>query len=106
MTDELRSILGEELFKELSALSEKISDDDLQKVDVLTDEQVDRIANTVFMVQVPIGGTYALELMSALVHAHETDCDNCWTEMNWFTISFIASLMTTILDDIQGIGDE
>jgi len=106
MNDELRDILGNELFEELSDLSKNISENDIENVDVLTEEQVEKIANTVFMVQVPMAGTFALELLASLIHAHETGCETCWAEMNWFTISFIGSLVTTMLEDIKGMDDE
>lgn len=102
MNDELRNILGDELFDELSEMSKNISENSIYDAEVLSEAEIAKIVDTVYMVQVPMGGTFALELMAALLHAHETDCESCWAEMNLFTISFIATMITTMLDDVKG----
>ncbi len=106
MNDDLRNILGDELFDELSELSKNLPENDLNRFDVLSEEQLDEIANTIFMVQAPMSGTFALQLIASLIHAHETGCETCWAEINMFTISFIGSIVSTMMEDLEDYYDE
>ena len=106
MNDDLRNILGDELFDELSELSKNIPENDLNRFDILSEEQLDEIANTIFMVQAPMSGSFALQLIASLIHAHEADCETCWAEINMFTISFIGSIVSTMMEDLEDDYDE
>jgi hypothetical protein len=106
MNDDLRNVLGDELFDELSELSKNISENDLNRFDILSEDQLEELANTVFMVEVPMSGSFALQLIASLIHAHESDCETCWAEINMFTISLIGSIISTMMEDLENGTDE
>lgn len=106
MNDELRNILGPELFDELSELSKDLPATDFDRFDVLSEDQIEEIANTTFMVQTPMSGSFILQMIASLMHAHETDCETCWAELNMFTINFVGTMIHTMMDDMQGFEDE
>jgi len=106
MNDELRDILGEELFNELSSLSDEFEDPELSSiislVEKITGKHIEEIENSIFSMQIPISGVFALELFSSLVHAYDTGCEICAAKVNLFAVSMIGTMIITIIDDVQG----
>ena len=95
--DELKDVLGEELFEELSrhTATKQFAD--------LTDEQFDQIVDYDYHIVMPISGEYAVGLIGALFHSTDYGCGECQEMIDNFTGHLIASIWTTIAD-VHGIG--
>lgn len=95
-SDELKNVLGEELYEELSrhTATKQFGD--------LTDEQFDQIIDYDYHIVMPISGTYAVGLIGALFHSSDYECDDCEQMIENFTGHLIASIWNTIVD-VHGI---
>ena len=94
--DELKDVLGDELYEELSrhTATKHFAD--------LTEEQFDLILDYDYHIVMPISGEYAVGLIGALFHSTDYDCDDCILMIDNFTGHLIASIWNTIID-VHGI---
>lgn len=89
VNDELRNILGDRMFEELSTLGDEFEEHRLDGIPV---DAMDVIADMRLNATVSMSGTEALTLVAAFVHLLETGCDGCRTHVEDFTMSFITTL--------------
>jgi hypothetical protein len=98
MTDyenEFKAVLGP-LFDELSELTPA----SLTLDKMLTDLEKSKIRESMYMVQIPFSGSFALELAAALDHT-VCGCLNCAEYLSDFATRFIVSLWDTILMSME-----
>ncbi len=95
-SDELKNVLGKELYEELSrhTATKQFGD--------LTDEQFDQVIDYDYHIVMPVSGEYAIGLIGALFHSTDHECDDCQEMIDDFTASLIASIWNTIID-VHGI---
>lgn len=104
MNDELRNILGDELFAELTELGEEINADmEVGVFKSLTSEQIELLKEQILWVEMPLPGDLALGMVSALIHATRTGCARCEDELATFTSEVIAHIWFALL---ASIGDD
>lgn len=94
--DELKDVLGEELYEELSRHTAT------QQFGDLTEEQFAAILEYDYHIVIPISGSYAVGLIGALFHSTDYDCTECEDMIGNFTDHLIVSIWNTIAD-VHGI---
>ena len=94
--DDLKNVLGKELYEELSrhTATKHFAD--------LTEEQFDLILDFDYHIVMPVSGEYAVGLIGALFHSTDYDCDDCTEMIDNFTGNLIASIWNTIIE-VHGI---
>lgn len=90
--DELKNVLGAELYEELSRHTAT------QQFGDLTEEQFAQIIDYDYHIVVPISGEYAVSLIGALFHSTDYDCPDCEDVIGNFTDHLIVSIWNTIAD--------
>lgn len=93
--DELKNILGEELFEELSRHT-------ALQFGNFTEEQFALIIDYDYRIVMPVSGEYAVGLIGALFHSSDYDCVECQEMIDNFAGHLIASIWNTIID-VHGI---
>lgn len=97
--DNLRDILGDELFDELQQLSPEDVELEMNLLGEieLPQELLDIIADTEYRITIPIQGSTLLDAVSALMHAAEEDCQNCLKFATELSIRIIAQLWISVM---------
>lgn len=90
--DELKNVLGAELYEELSRHTAT------QQFGDLTEEQFATIIEYDYHIVVPMSGSYAVGLIGALFHSTDQDCTDCEDMIGNFTDHLIVSIWNTIAD--------
>lgn len=102
MSDELRDILGDSTFEELSNITDKVEfEQQIERIRDLTPEDVETITDQVFLLSVPVTGEYALGLIDSMIHAYETDCQSCNAQLAAFVSDFVSSLWMAVLGSME-----
>jgi hypothetical protein len=96
---EFKAVLGP-LFEELSALTPSTMNMDT----ILTSAEKKKISESMYAVQMPISGSFALELASAMDDLAE-GCELCSEYMIEFAARFVYGLWDTIMMQME-IEDE
>lgn len=100
--DDLRRVLGEELFNELDAL--EIPDYlDFKPFD---EKRLMEIASTEYQITIAFPGEQALDLVAALVHAAETGCKECEALLIKFAGQAIGTMWVGILQSENLLDEE
>ncbi len=92
---EFQAVLGP-LFDELSALTPATMDMNT----ILTSAEKKKIGASMYMVQMPISGSYALELAQAMDGLAE-GCESCAEGMIEFAARFVYGLWDTIMTQME-----
>ena len=101
--DELRNILGADVYEEL----EQFSKDEIPVIQrLLPPTLVQEISNKVYAFPLSFEGESALELMSGLIHAAETGCIDCETKILKFAGGVIGAMWVAILEEQQMLDNE
>jgi len=90
--DDLRDILGEELFNELDSLDRHGLD-----IGPVDENKLMEIATKEYMVAMPFKGEQALDLVAALFHAAENGCKDCEGYITKFSGQIIGAMWLEIL---------
>ena len=101
--DELKDILGAEVYEELEQFSRK-EIPILQKL--LGPASVEEIAQNVYVFPFSFQGETALELMGNLIHAAEEGCVDCENKVMRFAGSMIGAMWVTILEEQEMLKQE
>lgn len=90
--DDLKNILGEELFNELDSL-------DRHQLDIgpVDENKLMEIAAKEYLVAIPFKGDLALDLVAALFHAAEDNCKDCEGYITKFSGQIIGEMWVEIL---------
>jgi len=101
--DDLRNILGEELFNELDSLDD--FEIDLKPVN---EKKLEHISQSEYKMSVVFKGEQALDLVSALFHAAEEGCKECESFLAQFSGQVISSMWIEIIrsEELMGESDE
>ncbi len=97
--NEFEAVLGP-LFDELSALTPAT----MNMNNILTEAEKQKIGSSMYMVQMPISGAYALELAHAMDDLAD-GCEVCAEYMLGFAARFVYGLWDTIMTQME-IEDE
>lgn len=89
--DDLKDILGEELFNELNSL------DPHENFPEIDEAKLMEIASKGYQAVIEFGGEQALDLIAALFHAADEKCEDCKDHITRFSGSIIGSMWVAIL---------
>jgi hypothetical protein len=89
--DDLKNILGEELFDELNSLDPH---DGFPEID---EAKLIEISLKGYQATIEFGGEQALDLVAALFHAADEKCEECKDHITRFSGSVIGSMWMAIL---------
>lgn len=95
--DDLKNILGEEIFNELDSLDRHEMDFEFVDENVLNE-----IASKEYMAAIPFRGEEALDLVAALFHAAEEGCKECESYITKFSGQVIGGMWIEILK-VEGL---
>lgn len=98
--DDLKNILGEELFNELDQL-----DIDIPDFTPLDENKLIEIASTEYMMGMAFKGEQALDLVAALYHAAEENCKDCEGYITKFSGHIIGEMWIEILKTENLLGE-
>ena len=101
--DELRNILGADVYDELEQFSQS-EIPLLQKL--ISPSSVEDIAQNVYVFPFSFEGETALDLMGNLIHAAEQGCVNCENKVMRFAGSMIGAMWVTMLEEQEMIRQE
>jgi hypothetical protein len=106
MDDEMRRVLGAELFTELAELGGLFDHQECEAFEELSEIEMAAICDKDYVIALPFTGEAVLKLVSALHHASEADCDDCQQQLASFTGSFLGAMWTAVMLDLEQEDDD
>ena len=102
--DEIREIIGHELFDELTVESQFTeAEHTFRNLDEETEEH---ISKTSYHIVAPVDGDLVLTCVSALFHFVDEGCESCEEYLIGFAATFIGQMWSMVMESagIQGFG--
>lgn len=94
--DELREILGEATFQDLSDLAaDMINNPDCQLE--LDDEMFERMESRIYHIVIPMRGELIMDLAAKLMHS-STECEDCADDLAKFTAFVITTIWNAMIE--------
>jgi len=99
--DDLKAILGEELFNELDSFNPPE-----MNLEMVPEEILKNIVNKEYLLSTVFSGELATDMIAALFHAAEENCKDCEAELVKFAGAVIGTMWVQILKDEHLVGDD